>query len=121
MKSSLWSLPIYFMSLFTIPVSIAHCLEKIMRDFLWPNNGLTKGLKWVNWGDVCHPKQQGGLGIGPLCDMNDALKSKWLWRFAKEDDALWRKVIASKYEVDNSGWWSKKNPNTHGAVVENPF
>ena len=31
LKSSLWSLPIYFMSLFTIPVSIARSLEKIMR------------------------------------------------------------------------------------------
>ena len=31
LKSSLWSLPIFFMSFFTIPVSIAHCLEKIMR------------------------------------------------------------------------------------------
>ena len=74
LKSSLWSLPIYFMSLFTIPVSIAHSLEKIMRDFLWSNS--PKGLHWVNWGDVCRPKHQGGLGIRPLRDMNEALKSK---------------------------------------------
>jgi len=33
-------------------------------------------------------KHQGGLGIRPLCEMNDALKSKWLWRIAKEEDAL---------------------------------
>jgi len=92
-----------------------------MRDFLWPNNGSTKGLHWVNWGDVCRPKQQGGLGIRPLCEMNEALKSKWLWRFAKDEDALWRKVIASKYGVDNSVWWSKKSPNAHGSVVGNPF
>ena len=114
LKSSLWSLPIYFMSLLTIPVSIAHSLEKIMRDFLWSNSGLPKGLHWVNWGDVCRPKHQGGLGIRPLRDMNEALKSKWLWRFAKEEEALWRQVIASKYGVDNSGWWSKKCPKAHG-------
>jgi len=46
--------------------------------------------------------------------MNEALKSKWLWRFAKDEDVLWRKVIALKYGVDNSGWWSKKSPNAHG-------
>jgi len=45
--------------------------------------------------------------------MNEALKSKWLWRFATDEDALWRKVIASKSGVDNSGWWSKKSPNAH--------
>ena len=57
LKSSLWSLPIYCMSLFTIPVSIARCLEKIMGDFLWPDNGSKKGLHWVNWGKVCRLKQ----------------------------------------------------------------
>jgi len=34
LRSTLCSLPIYFMSLFTIPASIANRLEIIMRDFL---------------------------------------------------------------------------------------
>jgi len=34
LKNTLWSLPIYFMSLFTILASITNQLEKIMRDFL---------------------------------------------------------------------------------------
>jgi len=38
--------------------------------------------------------------------MNEALKIKWLWRFAKEEDALWRKVVVAKYGVVNLGWWS---------------
>jgi len=48
LKSSVWSLPIYFMSLFTIPVTIARSLEKIIGDFLWPNNRSIKGLHSVN-------------------------------------------------------------------------
>ena len=76
------------MSFFTIPVSIVRCLEKIMRYFLWPNNRLTKGIHWVNWREVCRPKYQGGLGIRLLCQMNDALKIKWIWRFVKEEDAF---------------------------------
>jgi len=40
---------------------------------LRPNNGSTKGLHWVNWGEVCRPKHQGCLGIRPLCQMNEAL------------------------------------------------
>jgi len=35
-------------------------------------------------------KQEGGLGIRPLREMNDALKTKWIWRFAIEEDMLWR-------------------------------
>jgi len=76
LKSSIWGLPIYFMYLFTIPTSLARCLEKIVRDFLWPNNGSTKGLHWVNWGEIFCPKHQGGLGVRPLSEMNDAIKIK---------------------------------------------
>jgi len=46
--------------------------------------------------------------------MNDALKIKWIWRSVKEEDAFWRKVIVSKYGVDNLGWWSKKSHYAHG-------
>jgi len=51
--------------------------------------------------------------------MNEALKTKWLWRFAYEDDALWKKVIVSKYGTDRLGWWSKKSPFcSRGRVLE---
>jgi len=61
------------MSLFTIPASIAHQLGKIMRDFLWNSNKSGNGLHWVNWDEVCCPKQEGGLDIRPLRVMNEAL------------------------------------------------
>ena len=73
LKSTLWSFSIYFASLFTIPGSVACRLQKIMRDFLWSNNE----LPWVNWGEVYRLKR-GGLGIRPLHDMNDALKTRWI-------------------------------------------
>ena len=36
------------------------------------------------------------------------------WRFAIEDDALWRKIIVSNYVVDRLGWWSKRISFAHG-------
>ena len=41
--------------------------------------------------------------------MNEAFKSKWLWRFAKEDDAMWKNVIKAKYGIYELGGWSKKS------------
>ena len=113
-QSALCSIPIYYMSLFTIPASISCQLEKIMRDFLWSNNEAEKGFHWVKWDDVCLPKREGGLGIRPLRGMNKALKVKWLWRFAREDNTLWKALLKMKYDVDKLGWWSKKSPNPHG-------
>jgi len=113
-QSALWSIPIYFMSLFTIPASISCQLEKIMRDFLSSNKEAEMGFHWVKWDDVCLPKREGGLDIKPLRDMNKALQAKWLWRFAREDNTLWKNLVKMKYDVDSLGWWSKKSPNPHG-------
>jgi len=48
------------------------------------------GIHWVKWEEVAVRinREAEGLGIRPLCEMNDALKSKWLWKFAKEEGAL---------------------------------
>ena len=69
------------MSIFTTPANIAHQLEKIIRDFLWNSNKSGNGPHWVNWDEVCRPKQEGGLGIRPLRAMNKALQTKWLSGF----------------------------------------
>jgi len=51
---------------------------------------------------------KGGLAIRCPHQMNEALKAEWLWRFANEDDTMWRKVIEMIYGVENFGWGSKK-------------
>ncbi|XP_057450751.1 uncharacterized protein LOC130742662 [Lotus japonicus] len=39
----------------------------------------------------------GGLGVGFLEWKNKAMLLKWVWRFGREKDALWRMVICKKY------------------------
>ena len=46
-QSTLWSIPVYFMYLFTILASISCQLEKIMRDFLWSNKDAEMWFHWV--------------------------------------------------------------------------
>ena len=43
-KSTLSNLPTYYLSLFPIPVGVAHRMEKIQRDFLW--GGLGEEFKY---------------------------------------------------------------------------
>lgn len=96
-KSTLSSLPIYYMSLFKIPIAVAKCLEKIQRRFLWGGTDEKRKLHHVKWEVITRPKSAGGLGIKRLLEHNQALLAKWWWRFTKEKDALWNKVITNKY------------------------
>ena len=68
-KSTLSSMLIYFMSLFTIP----------------------------NWATICLDKRDGGLGIKKLHTLNNALLSKWSWRFTFERESLWKQLITRRH------------------------
>ena len=63
-KSTLFNLPTYFLSLFPIH-PLANRMEKLQCDFLW--GGLGEDFKYhlVNWSKVCSPIFEGGLGT--LC------------------------------------------------------
>ena len=108
-KSTLSSLPTYFLSLFTISTHVANKIEKLQRDFLWGDSK----THLVGWDKICAPIANGGLGIRKLTTFNKALLGKWLWRFGKEEDRLWRRVVASKYEEEWGGWTSKLGRGVH--------
>ena len=110
LKSTLSSLPTYFLSLFTIPTYVTYKIEKLHRDFRW---GVSK-YHLVGWDKVCVPIANGGLGIRKIITFNKALLGKWLWWFGKEEDRLWRKVVVSKYREDWGGWTSKLGRGAQG-------
>ena len=68
----------------------------------------------VGWDKVCAPIANGGLGIRKLTTFNKALSGKWLWRFGKEEDRLWRRVVASENGEEWGGWTSKLGKGVHG-------
>uniref|UniRef100_A0A2N9HXJ9 Reverse transcriptase domain-containing protein n=1 Tax=Fagus sylvatica TaxID=28930 RepID=A0A2N9HXJ9_FAGSY len=89
-KSTLSSIPTYYLSLFPIPMSIARRIEKLQRDFLWGGLEDEQKLHLVNWHQVCTPLHSGGLGIRNMAIFNKALLGKWLWRYSREPESLWR-------------------------------
>ena len=96
-KSTLSSLPTYFLSILPMLGKVANRMGKLQRNFLWSGiNGDSK-FHLMKWAKVCKPMQVGGLGIRRLRSFNIALLGKWLWRYGLETDALWRRVIEAKY------------------------
>ena len=87
LKSTLPSLPTYFLSLFTIPTHVANKIEKLQRDFLWGDSK----THLLGWDKVCMPI------IRKLTTFNKALLGKWLWHFGIEENRLWRRVVDLKF------------------------
>ena len=68
----------------------------------------------MNWLKVCLLVRGGGLGIQNLRCFNLALLGKWLWRYASEPRACWRKVVEAKYGLKRGGWRSRVRAGPHG-------
>ncbi|RVW47057.1 putative ribonuclease H protein [Vitis vinifera] len=116
-KSTLASMPIYQMSIFRMPKSVAKRLEKAQRDFLWGGGNLKGKIHLVKWDVVCTDKNKGGLDLRKIVMLNKALLGKWIWRFACEKDNLWKQVITTKYGQEDHGWRSKKASGAVGVGV----
>ena len=76
-RSALANMPIYFMSMLSMPRKVRPRLERIQRDFLWGGGALERKLHLVRWDLVCLEKCNGGLGVKSLSILNKALLCKW--------------------------------------------
>ena len=101
LKSTLSSLPTYFLSLFTIPKHVVERIEK--RNFLWGGLGDRFKHHLVGWNTVCCPLANGGLGVRRVAVINRTFLGKWMWRFGREETHLWRRVIFAKYGLERGG------------------
>lgn len=50
-----------------------------------------------------------GITIGPFL-------AKWLWRFGREQESLWRKVVVARFGV-SSRWESREGRGRHGCGI----
>ena len=63
LKSTLSSLPTYYLSLFTVPKAVAIRLERIQRNFSWGSSVECFKFPLVAWEKVCLLRELSGLGI----------------------------------------------------------
>ncbi|GAV87476.1 hypothetical protein CFOL_v3_30902 [Cephalotus follicularis] len=62
-SSTLFSMQVFWCKTFVLPAAVIENCEWIIRSFLWFGAGDAKRARKVAWAKVCHPKEEGGLGI----------------------------------------------------------
>ncbi|RVW77015.1 putative ribonuclease H protein [Vitis vinifera] len=117
-KSTLASIPLYQMSLFRMPKSVARRLEKLQRNFLWGGANGGNKAHLIKWEVVCTDKKKGGLGLRKLIWLNKALLGKWIWRFARAKEELWKKVLEAKYGKEEFGWRTRRQMGCLGFWID---
>ncbi|XP_026451379.1 uncharacterized protein LOC113351651 [Papaver somniferum] len=97
------SIPIYNLSIYKWPRKVLEACEKIIRNYLWSGNAEERKCITLKWDNVCTSKEEGGLGIRKLEDVNKALLMKVLWKILNFQDE-WAKFFLAKY-MDKNGKW----------------
>ena len=68
----------------------------------------------MSWEKVCHPKEEGRLGVKDIRLFNVVLLAKWKWRFLIEERGSWKEILVSKYgresgsnqlPLKRQSWW----------------
>uniref|UniRef100_A0A2N9FNQ8 Reverse transcriptase domain-containing protein n=1 Tax=Fagus sylvatica TaxID=28930 RepID=A0A2N9FNQ8_FAGSY len=90
-------IPTYTMSCFKLPKVWCDSVNSLVFKYWW---GQTRGenkIHWLNWGRLCSPKDEGGMGFRDLHCFNLALLAKQGWRMLTHQQSLFARVFKSKY------------------------
>jgi hypothetical protein len=112
LNSVLAAIPIFYLSLFKIPVGVWKKIVRLQRRFLWGGAAGSSKINWVSWLDVCRPKKEGGLGVKDLRIMNISLLTKWRWRLLSKGQSIWKNVLWDRYGGGERGvsWMTRRLP-----------
>jgi hypothetical protein len=102
-KSVLSNLPIYFLSLFPMPVAVATEIEKKFRCFLW--SGKEEGMSYAMLVGQLFRCQRVLVGLElDLCGIKIKLycSSGYGSRYGSEESSMWKDVIKSIYNTKYS-------------------
>jgi hypothetical protein len=83
-------------SFFHLPKGILNKLDYLRSIFFWQGDIEKKKYRLTKWSVVCHPKDQGGLGVHDLEIKNKAFLGKWIARLLTED-GIWKQLLRKKY------------------------
>ncbi|KAK4408244.1 hypothetical protein Sango_0405400 [Sesamum angolense] len=82
----------FWLQVFPLRMAVIEKIHRLCRGFLWNSKRAP-----VAWEDICHPKEEGGLGIRHIQSWNVALIARVLWNIHCKADTLWAKWVNEVY------------------------
>lgn len=110
------SLPIYFMFLFKMPISVAKKIEKLQRQFFWSDSIEKKKIHLGSWETITKSQKYEGLGVKRMIEKNHALLAKW-W-YVEIDSLEKRSPYGLKWCAKNMAFHIKTGFLNYHLLVE---
>ncbi|XP_028120126.1 uncharacterized protein LOC114317568 [Camellia sinensis] len=110
-QTILFSMQVYWSSLFILPKKVVREIENLLRAFLWSGVDLKKHSAKIAWDKVCAPKSEGGLGFKSLEVWNRAAIAKHIWfLFSGGEKSMWCQWVKS-YLLKGKSFWKVPVPS----------
>jgi hypothetical protein len=97
LKACFVSIPIYLMSVIRFPKWAIESINSQMTNFFWNDQENNRKYHLSNWQSLAQRKEQGGMGVPNLRDLNLCLLASWIQRYHKAEGKFWRDVVDHKY------------------------
>lgn len=112
-NSVIASLANFWMSAFRLPSACLKDVEKLCSAFLWSGSNLNGRKAKIAWDDICCPRQEGGLGVKRLKEVNLVCSLKLIWRILSAN-TLWVNWI-KVYLIRKGSIWSVRDNTQTGS------
>ncbi|KAF5190851.1 hypothetical protein FRX31_019568 [Thalictrum thalictroides] len=90
--------------------------EAAIGNFLWSGDLTQRRAITLKWESVCKPREEGGLGIRKLRELNLSLLMKLAWQLL-EQKTNWSKFMTAKFKNKKGNWVNyHKSTSTWGGI-----
>ncbi|KAJ6983822.1 hypothetical protein NC653_026591 [Populus alba x Populus x berolinensis] len=103
-KSVLFSIQVYWSTIFILPCATIKRIESTLAAFLWKGSSLTPTGAKVAWNAICYPLTEGGLRIKKLKTWNQAATLKHIWHLFTDKESMWSTWIQANLLRGKSFW-----------------
>ena len=103
-RSVLFSIQVYWSSMFILPSATIRRIESILAAFLWKGTTLSSAGAKVAWSSICFPRREGGLGVKRLQTWNRSAILRHIWRLLTDHESTWSSWVRATLLRGQSFW-----------------